>query len=85
MADRSCRIDDSAVELIALPPISLEALLELRRLLDSIQSAETGCERTPLLQVAAPTQATAPVASAARARRQSPLTEEAEDEFPSFQ
>jgi hypothetical protein len=67
------------------PPIPLETLMELRRLLDSMQTAETGCDRTPLLQEAAPTEVTAPPVSAARARRQSPLTEETEDELPSFQ
>ena len=31
------------------PLIPVEALLELRRLLDSMQAAETKCERTPLV------------------------------------
>ena len=70
---------------MALPPIPLEALLELRRLLDSMQTAKTGCERTSLLQEPAQTEATAPPVSAARARRQTPLTEEAKDELPTFE
>jgi hypothetical protein len=35
------------------PVIPLEALLELRRFLDSIQAAETRCERPPVVQEAA--------------------------------
>jgi hypothetical protein len=35
------------------PVIPLEALLELRRFLDSIQAAETRCERPPVVQRAA--------------------------------
>jgi hypothetical protein len=67
------------------PPIPLEALLELRRLLDSIQAAEIRCELTPLGQEAALRDATAPCVSLARARRQSPQTEQSKDELPSFQ
>jgi hypothetical protein len=67
------------------PRIPLEAFLELRRLLDSIQAAETKCERTPLGQEAALADATVPCVSPARARRRPPRTEESKDELPSFQ
>jgi hypothetical protein len=66
------------------PLIPLEALLELRRLLDSIQTAETRCERPLLVSEAAATEAAAPSVSAVRARRQSPQIEKATDELPFF-
>jgi hypothetical protein len=80
--DRSCSIDHSIEELMASPPIPLEALLELRRLLDSMQTAETRCEETPLVQEAHPTEAAAPPV---RARRRSPQAEKSNEELPSFQ
>ena len=64
------------------PVIPLEALLELRRLLDSIQAAETRCERPPVVQEAAPV---APPALLDRGRRQSPQAEKSKDELQVFQ
>ena len=64
------------------PVIPLEALLELRRFLDSIQAAETRCERPRVVQEAA--EAT-PRRVADRGRRQFPQAEKSKDELQVFQ
>ena len=65
------------------PVIPLEALLELRRFLDSIQAAETRCERPPVVQEAAEAPARPCVAD--RGRRQFPQAEKSKDELQVFQ
>jgi hypothetical protein len=67
------------------PFIPLEVLLEPRRLLDSIQAAQTKSEPTFPAPKAARTEATTPAALLARARRRSPEAEESKDELASFQ
>ena len=73
------------LELMSPSLIPLQALLELRRLLDSMQSAEAGRERKPVLQEAASIEAAAPRVSVAQARRKFPQTEESKNELSSFQ
>ncbi len=67
------------------PLIPLEALLEVRRHLDSMPATQTSCERIPLGAEAAPTEAAFRPVSPTRARRQSPQAEKTKDELPSFQ
>jgi len=72
MSEETFRIDHGIIEeLMPSPVIPLETLLELRRLLDSIQAAENRCARLPVVQEAAPSEETAPSASLDRGRRQS--------------
>jgi len=64
------------------PVIPLEALLELRRLLDSIQAAETRCEPPPVVQGAA--EATARSASRIEAADKSRKQKDRKTSFKFF-
>jgi hypothetical protein len=67
------------------PPIPLEALLELRALLDSLQSPEIECQRMSQVHDSASMESTAPLSSKVSARRRSPQTQKATDDFQFFQ
>ena len=67
------------------PPIPLEALLELRRLLDSMQAAETRCERDPLVPAASVGQPERRQCQQLEAADKSPQTEKPTNKLPFFQ
>ena len=72
-------------KLMPPPLIPLEALLELRRLLDSLQPAEAKCERLPQVEEIGSTEATTPLAAKDPARRRAARAQRSNDELQFFQ
>ena len=72
-------------EVMPSPLIPIEALLELRRLLDSLQTADAKCQRTSQVQDTGQTEPPAAPASRASARRRIPQARKSTDEFQFFQ
>ena len=70
--------------LMPSPLIPIEAPLDLRRLLDSLQTAEADCQRIGQTQETGSTETTAPVASKASMRRRRPQTQKSGDDLPFF-
>lgn len=66
------------------PPIPLKVLLELRRLLDTMQATEAKCEQNAPASRGCPNAIASPV-SRSPARRQFPQTDKSKNALPIFQ
>src|SRR6266849_1735253 len=67
------------------PLIPLAALIELRKFLDSLHTAQADCQRKSQFQGAGSADTTAPLGSKASARRRIPQARKSIDEFNFFQ
>lgn len=67
------------------PLIPLAALIELRKLLDSLHTAHADCQRESQVQERGSAHTTAPLGSKASARRRIPQARKSTDEFQFFQ